>query len=50
MLDRIIDGVVTDAVTLTMPLFEFESELSLGTPWQKWGCPTPLTAELIFQA
>ena len=29
MLDRIIDGIVTDWVTLTMPLFEFESEFSL---------------------
>ena len=30
MLDRIIDEIETDAVTLTMPLFEFESEFSLG--------------------
>ena len=30
MLDRIIDNIETDYVTLTMPLFEFESEFSLG--------------------
>ena len=30
MLDRIIDDIETDYVTLTMPLFEFESQFSLG--------------------
>ena len=35
--DRIIDGVETVAVTLTMPLFEFESELSLGDTLAEMG-------------
>ena len=37
--DRIIDGIVTDWVTLRMPLFEFESEFSLGDTLAGMGMP-----------
>ena len=37
LFDRIIDGVETVAVTLTMPLFEFESEFSLGDTLAEMG-------------
>ena len=39
MLDRIIDDIKTDYVTLTMPLFEFESEFSLGDTLAGMGMP-----------
>ena len=39
MLDRIIDEIETDYVTLTMPLFEFESEFSLGDALAGMGMP-----------
>ena len=39
MLDRIIDDIETDYVTLTMPLFEFESEFSLGDTLAGMGMP-----------
>ena len=39
MLDRIIDDIETDYVTLTMPLFEFESEFSLGDTQAGIGMP-----------
>ena len=39
MLDRIIDDIETDYVTLTMPLFEFESEFSLGDTLAEMGMP-----------
>ena len=48
MLDRIIDGIVTDWVTLTMPLFEFESEFSLGDALAEMGMPDAFGAEADF--
>ena len=39
LFDRIIDGIVTDWVTLTMPLFEFESDFSLGDTLAGMGMP-----------
>ena len=37
MLNRIIDDIEIDYITLTMPLFEFESEFSLGDTLAKMG-------------
>ena len=48
MLNRIIAGVVTDAVTLTMPLFEFESELSLGDTLAEMGMPDAFDGRADF--
>ena len=39
MFDRIIDDIETDYVTLTMPLFEFESEFSLDDTLAEMGMP-----------
>ena len=39
MLNRIIDDIEIDYITLTMPLFEFESEFSLGDPLAEMGMP-----------
>ena len=39
ILDRIIDGITTDWVTLTMPLFEFESDFSLDKTLAEMGMP-----------
>ena len=39
MLNRIIDDIEIDYITLTMPLFEFESEFSLGDPLADMGMP-----------
>ena len=39
MLHRIIEGIETDWVTLTMPLFEFESQFSLGDTLAGMGMP-----------
>ena len=39
LLDRIVDDIEIDYVTLTMPLFEFESEFSLGETLAGMGMP-----------
>ena len=39
LLDKIMASIETDRVTLTMPLFEFESEFSLGDPLAEMGMP-----------
>ena len=39
LLYQITDSIETDAVTLTMPLFEFKSELSLGDTLAEMGMP-----------
>ncbi len=39
MLSRIIDDIEIDYITLTMPLFEFESQFSLGDTLAKMGMP-----------
>ena len=48
MLDQIIDAVVTDAVTITMPLFEFESELRLGDTLTEMGMPHAFSSVADF--
>ena len=48
MLDQIIDAVVTDAVTITMPLFEFESELRLGDTLTEMGMPHAFSSGADF--
>ena len=39
MLNRVIDDIEIDYVTLTMPLFEFESQFSLGGALAEMGMP-----------
>ena len=39
LLDRIMDDIEIDYVTLTMPLFKFESEFSLGETLAGMGMP-----------
>ena len=39
MLNRIIDDIEMDYITLTMPLFDFESEFRLGDTLAKMGMP-----------
>ena len=39
MLNRIIDDIEIDYITLTMPLFEFESQFSLGDTLAEMGMP-----------
>ena len=39
LLDQIVDGIETDYVTLTIPLFEFESEFNLGDTLAGMGMP-----------
>ena len=39
LFDQIMDGIETDYVTLTMPLFEFESEFGLGDTLAGMGMP-----------
>ena len=39
MLNRIVDDIEIDYITLTMPLFEFESEFSLGDTLAGMGMP-----------
>ena len=39
VLNRIIDDIEIDYITLTMPLFEFESEFSLGDTLAEMGMP-----------
>ena len=48
MLDRIIDGIVNDWVTLTMPLFEFESEFSLDKILAGMGMPDAFDGRADF--
>ena len=48
MLDRIIDDIETDYVTLTMPLFEFESEFSLGDTLAEMGMPDAFDGRAEF--
>ena len=48
MLDRIIDGIVNDWVTLTMPLFEFESEFSLDKTLAGKGMPDAFDGRADF--
>ena len=45
---RIIDGVEIDYVTLTMPLFEFESEFSLGDTLAGMGMPDAFASGADF--
>ena len=46
--NRIIDGIVTDWVTLTMPLFEFESEFSLDDTLAGMGMPDAFDGRADF--
>ena len=46
--DRIIAGVEIDYVTLTMPLFEFESEFSLGDTLAGMGMPDAFASGADF--
>ena len=48
MLDRIIDEIEIDYITLTMPLFEFESEFSLGDALAEMGMPDAFGADADF--
>ena len=48
MLDRIIDEIEIDYITLTMPLFEFESEFDLGDTLAGMGMPDAFGAEADF--
>ena len=48
VLDWIIDGIVTDWVTLTMPLFEFESEFSLDKTLAGMGMPDAFDGRADF--
>ena len=48
MLDRIIDEIEIDYITLTMPLFEFESEFDLGDTLAGMGMPDAFRAEADF--
>ena len=46
--DRIMDGIEIDAVTLTMPLFEFESEFSLADTLAGMGMPDAFDGRADF--
>ncbi len=48
MLDRIIDDIEIDYITLTMPLFEFESEFDLSDTLAGMGMPDAFGAEADF--
>ena len=48
MLNRIIDEIEIDYVTLTMPLFEFESEFSLGGALAEMGMPDAFDGSADF--
>ena len=48
MLDRIIDEIEIDYITLTMPLFQFESKFSLGDTLAGMGMPDAFGAEADF--
>ncbi|MCE2502175.1 MAG: serpin family protein [Dehalococcoidia bacterium] len=48
MLDRIIDDIEIDYITLTMPLFEFESEFDLGDTLAAMGMPDAFGARADF--
>ena len=48
MLNRIIDDIEIDYVTLTMPLFEFESEFSLGDTLAEMGMPDAFASGADF--
>ncbi len=48
MLDRIIDEIQIDYITLTMPLFEFESEFDLGATLAGMGMPDAFGAGADF--
>ena len=48
MLDRIIDEIEIDYVTLTMPLFKFESEFSLGGALAEMGMPDAFASGADF--
>ena len=48
VLDRIIDDIETDYITLTMPLFEFESQFSLGDTLAGMGMPDAFDAGADF--
>ena len=48
MLDRIIDEIEIDYINLTMPLFEFESEFSLGDALAEMGMPDAFGADADF--
>ena len=48
LFDQIVDGIETDYVTLTMPLFEFESEFSLGDTLAGMGMPDAFDAGADF--
>ena len=47
-LDRILDDIEIDYVTLTMPLFKFESEFSLGETLAGMGMPDAFDARADF--
>ena len=48
LLDQIMASIETDPVTLTMPLFEFESEFSLGDPLAEMGMPNAFSGGADF--
>ena len=48
LLDRIIDDIEIDYVTLTMPLFKFESEFSLGGTLAGMGMPDAFDGRADF--
>ena len=48
MLDRIIDDIEIDYITLTMPLFEFELEFDLSDALAGMGMPDAFGAEADF--
>ncbi len=48
LFDRIIAGIATDWVTLTMPLFEFESEFSLNDTLAGMGMPDAFGGKADF--
>ena len=47
-LDRILDGIEIDYVTLTMPLFKFESQFDLGETLAEMGMPDAFGADADF--
>ena len=48
VLTRILDDIEIDYITLTMPLFEFESEFSLGETLARMGMPDAFGAHADF--
>ena len=48
VLSRILDDMEIDYITLTMPLFEFESEFSLGETLAEMGMPDAFGAHADF--